>query len=99
MLKNFSLRLLLSLARPEAKHRHTLGPGAIKLERRTVIETVPGPWQGPVLPLYQHRFETWSGLRKSNSLPLLGRQVPGRSVKPALKMVADVGIEPNLRGL
>ncbi len=27
------------------------------LERRTVIETVSTPWQGVVLPLYQHRSE------------------------------------------
>ena len=27
----------------------------IKLERHTVIETVPSPWQGDVLPLYQYR--------------------------------------------
>lgn len=30
------------------------------LERRAVIETAPAPWQGAVLPLYQHRSETWS---------------------------------------
>lgn len=29
------------------------------MERRTVIETVPSPWQGLVLPLYQHRLN-WS---------------------------------------
>ncbi len=27
------------------------------LERRAVIETAPGPWQGPTLPLRQHRSE------------------------------------------
>jgi hypothetical protein len=66
------------------------------LERRTVIETVPTPWQGVVLPLYQHRSEMELRLRFERRYPLYESGVVGPWTNEA-KLEHRGGFEPPRR--